>query len=319
MTGSSDHALLGGLIRGLPADLPEPEWRQVRRAFEVAARQHAGQYRKSGDPYITHPVAVAEIAIECGFGTPMVCAALLHDVVEDTPYDAARLRDEFGDEVASLVIGLTDVERGSPEPADPRILALKLLDRLQNMRTIQYIEEDKQRRKCRETLELMTPVARRLGLDGVADELEVLATDRLGVLSAGPANPGMSVRALALGSSFLPAADRDRYLEEWLGELDVLPGRWRRAGFACRVLSAMPRLAVTLRGPIWGASAGVAAGVLRWILRSELRTWALLVPFLGWMVVSTAKNGAGEAAVVLITVPPVLSAGVRWLRDRLGL
>jgi hypothetical protein len=123
----------------------------------------------------------------------------------------------------------------------------------------------------------------------------------------------MSFRALALGSLVLPSSARSRYLEEWLGELDVLPGRWRRARFARQVLTDMPRLAWALRDGAW------VLRLARWVLVSDLRTWTALTPFVGWLVAATAHDGLGDAAVVLITVPPILGADVRWLRDKLDL
>jgi hypothetical protein len=154
-----------------------------------------------------------------------------------------------------------------------------------------------------------------LGLDAVADELERLARSRLGGLSGRLGSTAKSIRALALGSLVLPSAVRARYLEEWLGELDVLPGPGVRARFACRILVRMPYLALALRGSAW---TGVVLGLLRWILRSDLRTWIVLAPLLGWMVLASARNGLGDAVVVLVTVPPVLNAGADWLRRKVG-
>src|SRR5690349_22930333 len=146
--------------------------------------------RKSGDAFITHPLAVTTILAELGMNTDTLCAALLHDTVEDTPYTLAALRKEFGDEVATLVDGVTKLERvkyGEAAEAetvrkmviamarDIRVLVIKLADRLHNMRTLRYLAREKQERKARETLEIFAPLAQRLGMNTVKWELEDLA------------------------------------------------------------------------------------------------------------------------------------------------
>jgi guanosine-3',5'-bis(diphosphate) 3'-pyrophosphohydrolase len=178
------------LTRTLRQTHPKADIRLVHRAYEVAEQAHRGQARRSGDPYITHPVAVANIVAELGMDTSTVCAALLHDTLEDTPYTLARCRMEFGDEVGDIVDGVTKLDKvkyGEAAQAetvrkmviamarDPKVLILKLADRLHNMRTLQYLSKDKQETKARETLEIFAPLAHRLGMNTLKWELEDLA------------------------------------------------------------------------------------------------------------------------------------------------
>ena len=313
-------ALLEPLLAQLPGDLPAAERDRIRRAYEFAARCHAGQFRKSGDPYITHPLAVAEIAAGSGLDVTIVCAALLHDVVEDTGCDAAQLHEAFGDEIAALVGNMTELDNrqdgAAIDTADDRVLTLKVLDRLHNMRTLQYVGKNKQRLKSQHILDLMAPLARRLGLRDVSDELASIARDRLAVLSE---DTGGAYRTLALGTLLLPSAARSRYLDEWLGELDVLPSRSTRARFALRLLSGMPALALSLCRPARDTLTHHLLAALRWILRTDQRTWIPLTLLVGWMIVEAARTSIVDAAVTLITVPPVLHAGVTRLRTKLGI
>ena len=162
----------------------------VERAFERADSAHAGQLRKSGDPYITHPVAVAEILVEFGLDAPTLAAALLHDCVEDTNYSLDELRREFGDEVANLVDGVTKLDRLTYGPTaeaetvrkmvvamakDIRVLVIKLADRLHNARTWQFVNPESASRKGQETLDIYAPLAHRLGMNAVKWELEDLS------------------------------------------------------------------------------------------------------------------------------------------------
>jgi GTP pyrophosphokinase len=204
-------APLEPLLAQLPDDLPVTERDTIRRAYAFAVRRHAGQFRKSGDPYVTHPLAVAEIAAASGLDVATICAALLHDVIEDAGCEAARLREEFGDDIATLVQTMTELDsrhdKAAIDTADDRVLTLKVLDRLHNMRTLQYLGEDKQRLKSRHTLDRMASLARRLGLCDVSDELASIARDRLAVLAEGN---GATGRALAIGALLLPASARSR-------------------------------------------------------------------------------------------------------------
>lgn len=169
---------------------PKADVRLLQRAYEVAENAHRGQFRKSGDPYITHPLAVATILADLGMDTTTLVAALLHDTVEDTPYRLQDVRAEFSEEVAHLVDGVTKLDKvhfGDAAEAetirkmiiamaqDPRVLVIKLADRLHNMRTMRFLAPDKQARKAKETLEVLAPLAHRLGMATIKWELEDLA------------------------------------------------------------------------------------------------------------------------------------------------
>jgi GTP pyrophosphokinase len=169
---------------------PKADIGPLVRAFETADRLHSGQARKSGEPYITHPVEVAQILAELGMGVPTLTAALLHDTVEDTDYSLDDVRAEFGEEVALLGDGVTKLDRvtyGESSQAetvrkmvlamarDIRVLLVKLADRLHNMRTLQFLPPEKQQKKARETLEIYAPLAHRLGMNAIKWELEDLS------------------------------------------------------------------------------------------------------------------------------------------------
>jgi GTP diphosphokinase / guanosine-3',5'-bis(diphosphate) 3'-diphosphatase len=188
--GAGVNPVLEPLIKSVRATHPKADTRTVERAYEVAAYWHREQKRKSGDPYITHPLAVATILAELGMNTDTICAALLHDTVEDTPYTIVELRGEFGEDIAALVDGVTKLDKvkyGDSAEAetvrkmvvamsrDIRVLVIKLADRLHNMRTIRYLAREKQERKSREVLEIFAPLAHRLGMNTVKWELEDLA------------------------------------------------------------------------------------------------------------------------------------------------
>jgi GTP pyrophosphokinase len=182
--------VLEPLIKTVRATHPKADIRLIERAYEVAAHWHAHQKRKSGDPYITHPLAVATILAELGMNTETICAALLHDTVEDTPYKLSELRKDFGEDVSALVDGVTKLDKvkyGEAAEAetvrkmvvamsrDIRVLVIKLADRLHNMRTLRYLAREKRDRKSREVLEIFAPLAHRLGMNTIKWELEDLA------------------------------------------------------------------------------------------------------------------------------------------------
>jgi len=169
---------------------PKADIRTLQRAYDSANRWHSGQYRKSGDPYITHPLAVAGILANLGMDTITLVAALLHDTIEDTEYTLDQMREEFGAEVALLVDGVTKLDKvklGDAAKAetirkmvvamakDPRVLVIKLADRLHNMRTLAFLPQPKREQKARETLEILAPLAHRLGMNTIKWELEDLA------------------------------------------------------------------------------------------------------------------------------------------------
>ncbi|MFB7274901.1 RelA/SpoT family protein [Streptomyces sp. NPDC056244] len=177
-------------VRGNDAKIETATLRQIESAYQVAERWHRGQKRKSGDPYITHPLAVTTILAELGMDPATLMAGLLHDTVEDTEYGLDTLRRDFGEQVALLVDGVTKLDKvkfGEAAQAetvrkmvvamakDPRVLVIKLADRLHNMRTMRYLKRDKQEKKARETLEIYAPLAHRLGMNTIKWELEDLA------------------------------------------------------------------------------------------------------------------------------------------------
>ncbi|MEU0286725.1 GTP pyrophosphokinase [Streptomyces sp. NPDC052492] len=178
------------IVRGNDPKIENATLRQIERAYQVAERWHRGQKRKSGDPYITHPLAVTTILAELGMDPATLMAGLLHDTVEDTEYGLEDLRRDFGDVVALLVDGVTKLDKvkfGEAAQAetvrkmvvamakDPRVLVIKLADRLHNMRTMRYLKREKQEKKARETLEIYAPLAHRLGMNTIKWELEDLA------------------------------------------------------------------------------------------------------------------------------------------------
>ncbi|MGZ4595923.1 MAG: RelA/SpoT family protein, partial [Actinomycetes bacterium] len=187
---STVNPVLEPLFRIVRTTHPKADLRVIERAYDVAERHHRGQLRKSGDPFITHPLAVTTILAELGMTPPTLCAALLHDTVEDTSYTLDQLRKEFGDEVARLVDGVTKLDKvkyGESAQAetvrkmvvamarDIRVLVIKLADRLHNMRTIRYVKPESAERTARQTLEIFAPLAHRLGMNTIKWELEDLA------------------------------------------------------------------------------------------------------------------------------------------------
>lgn len=179
------------LERIIKGYLPEEKIELVRRAFVIARDAHEGQTRSSGEPYITHPVAVACIIAEMKLDHEAVMAALLHDVIEDTPYTEEQLANEFGSSVADIVQGVSKLDklkfRTRQEAQvenfrkmilamtkDIRVVLIKLADRTHNMRTLGSLRPDKRRRIAKETLEIYSPLAHRLGIEHIKNELENL-------------------------------------------------------------------------------------------------------------------------------------------------
>ncbi len=179
------------LEQRLQAYLPPEQIERIRRAYRIGARAHAGQTRRSGEPYITHPVAVASILAELGLDAETITAAILHDTLEDTPLSRAELEREFGTTVAELVDGVTKLDKvmfGSLQEAaaesfrkmllamarDLRVILIKLADRLHNMRTLAAMDPPARRRIARETLEIYAPIAQRLGMNKFKAELQEL-------------------------------------------------------------------------------------------------------------------------------------------------
>ena len=180
------------LLRRVRETMPQADREVIRRAYLYAREAHAGQTRASGDPYLSHSVAVASILVGFRIDAATIAAALLHDVPEDTLHTVEEIQEVFGPEVAALVDGVTKlglIEWKSREErqaenlrkmllamaSDIRIILIKLADRVHNMRTIEFLPEAKQKRTARETLEIYAPLSERLGIGSISRELEDLA------------------------------------------------------------------------------------------------------------------------------------------------
>src|SRR4051812_29613995 len=181
----------GRLSSQLQNYLPESELPSITAAYEFSAKAHEGQQRRSGDPYITHPIAVAEILATLHLDSGSIKAALLHDVVEDTGHTLQEIEQQFGEDVARLVDGVSKIDHLRFDSAaeaqaesfrkmllamakDLRVILVKLADRTHNMRTIGSLPLEKQRRIARETLDIYAPIANRLGVYTLKVELEDL-------------------------------------------------------------------------------------------------------------------------------------------------
>ena len=186
------HTEIQGVVDRYKARWPKSSADLLVRAYEAALAAHQGQRRKSGEPYILHPVAVASVVAEMGLDDVSIAAALLHDAVEDTGIELLEIRAEFGDDVAAIVDGVTKLDRvrfatkQAQQAAtlrkmlvamarDLRVLLIKLADRLHNMRTLGALQLTKQEQIARETLDVYAPLAHRLGMQEVRNELEDLA------------------------------------------------------------------------------------------------------------------------------------------------
>ena len=190
----SNSSLLEPIKSVLKQSLSEKDLGKLQTAFEVASTAHAGQKRKSGEDYITHPVAVAKILSDLGMDLATINAALLHDTVEDTGITIESIANQFGDEVASLVDGVTKLDKLVYGPTaeaetlrkmvvamsrDIRVLVIKLADRLHNARTWNHVDPVSAARKARETLDIYAPLAHRLGMNAIKWELEDLSFEVL--------------------------------------------------------------------------------------------------------------------------------------------
>ena len=215
------------LMTVMKANSPKVDVKAVVRAYDVADQAHGGQKRSSGEPYIVHPVGVAEQLAELGMDTPTIVAALLHDVVEDTEMSVDNVAAEFGAQAAALVDGVTKLDRiqtSSKEEqqaeslrkmliamaSDARVLLIKLADRLHNMMTIHHLPRDKQKRIATETLSIYAPLAHRLGMQTFKWRLEDLAFATL--------HPKRYDEIKAMVAERQP--QRDRYLHEVVAEVD---------------------------------------------------------------------------------------------------
>lgn len=220
---------LNDVLDSFRAHHPEGNIELLRRAYDLAASAHEGQVRKTGVPYITHPLAVAQMLAEYGLDEATVAAAFLHDTVEDTDVTLDQVRDEFGDTIANLIDGVTKLDRvryTNREQAqaatirkmvvamaeDVRVLIIKLFDRLHNIRTVHALRDEKQRRVARETLDVYAPLAHRLGVQEIKHEFE----DRcFSILFPGP-------QAEIEAKLALLAPEREAFIEKMVGEIGGL-------------------------------------------------------------------------------------------------
>jgi len=216
---------------------PKADLTLLERAYRTAEHYHDGQTRVNGEPYITHPLAVATILAGLGMPESTLCAALLHDTVEDTSYTLEQLRADFGDEIAGLVDGVTKLDKvqyGASAKAetlrkmviamsrDIRVLLIKLADRLHNMRTIGYLPQARRERIATETLEIFAPLAHRLGMNTIKWELEDLAFHAL--------QPKVYDEVVQMVADAAP--ERDRQLAE---VIDIVRDDLAKAGIQATV------------------------------------------------------------------------------------
>ena len=223
---SETGGALERILRALRQTNPRADVAIVERAYQVAKTAHEGQLRKSGEPYITHPLAVAEILVELGIGAKTIAAALLHDTVEDTAYTLEAVTRDFGAEIGLLVDGVTKLDRlklGEDAQAetvrkmvvamskDIRVILIKLADRLHNARTWGFVESESAERKARETLEIYAPLAHRLGIQTIKWELEDLSFAVL--------HPKLYVEIDSLVTERTP--ESDRFVKEIIDQISV--------------------------------------------------------------------------------------------------
>lgn len=298
--------LLTGLLAHIASHRAGADAQLITRGYRTAAYWHHGQRRKSGEPYVTHPVAVTAILAELGADDQTLCAGLLHDTVEDTPYTLAAMRQDFGTEVTGLVaatMALGDLPAGQVRAActdsaaavalagDRRVLMIRLADRLHNARTIRHLSRAKQVDKSRQTLDVMVPLARALGMDSVGAELESRAA---ATLRRRPGGTGAG-RLLSAAAAVLPPEARARWRAEWLAELQVLPTRRERLTFAVQIVLGIGRMATALYQP--AAAVRRAFGV---VLTAAAAASGLVVG--GW-----------RAAVALAATVIAVLAALLWV------
>lgn len=183
---------MSALLEKFKGNYSEEDYKILFKAYKFAEKAHEGQKRASGEPYFIHPCAVAEILVDLGLDCATVTAALLHDIIEDTPVTPEEIQREFGDEVLTLVSGVTKLDKivfksHEEEEAenfrkifiamakDIRVIIIKLADRLHNMRSLNFLSEERQKRMARETLDIFCPIAGRLGISQINCELEDLS------------------------------------------------------------------------------------------------------------------------------------------------
>ncbi|HUB00674.1 MAG TPA: bifunctional (p)ppGpp synthetase/guanosine-3',5'-bis(diphosphate) 3'-pyrophosphohydrolase [Terracidiphilus sp.] len=234
------------LLKRVRANRPHDDIALIRRAWEFCVKHHEGQLRASGEPYIIHPLEVAEVLAEMKLDSTAIAAGLLHDSVEDTPATNEEIAAEFGDQVAHIVEGVTKIDKiqfANREDrqaenvrkmllamvSDVRVVLIKLADRLNNMRTLEHLRPDRQEAIARETLDIYAPLAHRLGMGKVRGELEDLAFRYTDPVSYERVSAAVEARRIE-GEQFL------RNVEDTLGE------QLRENGIQARVEWRIKRL-----------------------------------------------------------------------------
>jgi GTP pyrophosphokinase len=230
------------LLEQVRANRPNEDISLIRKAWEFCVRHHEGQMRASGEPYIIHPLKVAEVLVEMKLDSTAIAAGLLHDSVEDTPATTEEIQAEFGDQVAHIVDGVTKIDKiqfANREDrqaenvrkmllamvTDVRVVLIKMADRLHNMRTLQHLRPERQEAIARETMDIYAPLAHRLGMGKVRGELEDLAFRFLDPVSYEKVTEAVEARRIE-GEQFLRSVEDT--LVEQLREHDI-PARveWR--------------------------------------------------------------------------------------------
>ena len=210
------------LLRQVQANRPSEDVSLIRKAWEFCVQHHEGQMRASGEPYIVHPLEVAEVLAEMKMDATAIAAGLLHDAVEDTPATNAEIEADFGDQVAHIVEGVTKIDKiqfANREDrqaenvrkmllamvSDVRVVLIKLADRLHNMRTLEHLKPDRQEAIARETQDIYAPLAHRLGMGKVRGELEDLAFRYTDPVSYEKVAAAVEATAASRASSFCAA------------------------------------------------------------------------------------------------------------------
>jgi GTP pyrophosphokinase len=243
--GSIDERI-EALLKQAQANRPNEDISLIRKAWEFCVSHHKGQTRASGEPYIVHPLEVAEVLVEMKLDATAVAAALLHDAVEDTPATSEEIGDKFGDQVAHIVEGVTKIDKiqfANREDrqaenvrkmllamvSDVRVVLIKLADRLHNMRTLEHLKPERQEAIARETLDIYAPLAHRLGMGKVRGELEDLAFRYTDPVSYEQVSAAVEARRVD-GEQFLRTVD------------DTLSEQLRENGIKARVEWRIKRL-----------------------------------------------------------------------------
>ena len=246
VAGLSVNERFEGLLRHVQANRPNEDVSLIRKAWEFCVKHHEGQMRASGEPYIIHPLEVAEVLAEMKLDSTAIAAALLHDAVEDTPATSEEIAAGFGDQVAHIVEGVTKIDKiqfANREDrqaenvrkmllamvSDVRVVLIKLADRLHNMRTLEHLKPDRQEAIARETLDIYAPLAHRLGMGKVRGELEDLAFRYTDPVSYEQASAAVEARRIE-GEQFLRGVE------------DTLVEQLRENGIEARVEWRIKRL-----------------------------------------------------------------------------